>query len=73
METFLTLGESTVYGDHVDLDPIRKTSGACCAPVADTAPAAAACCSQNERRGMTERAFNILFLCIGNSASLNPN
>jgi hypothetical protein len=44
-ETFLTLGESTVHGDHVDLDPIRKTSGACCAPVANTAPAAAACCS----------------------------
>jgi catechol 2,3-dioxygenase-like lactoylglutathione lyase family enzyme len=32
-ETFLTSGESTVYGDSVDLGPIRTTakSGACCA------------------------------------------
>ena len=44
-ETFLTVGESTVYGDNADLDPIRKTPGACCAPVANAAPAAAACCS----------------------------
>jgi catechol 2,3-dioxygenase-like lactoylglutathione lyase family enzyme len=29
-ETFLTSGESTVYGDSVDLGPIRLTSGACC-------------------------------------------
>lgn len=29
-ETFLTTGESTVYGDSVDLDPIRTTAGACC-------------------------------------------
>jgi hypothetical protein len=44
-ETFLTFGESTVYGDNVDLDPLREPSGACCAPEANTAPAAAACCS----------------------------
>jgi catechol 2,3-dioxygenase-like lactoylglutathione lyase family enzyme len=31
-ETFLTSGESTVYGDSVDLGPIRTTSGACCTP-----------------------------------------
>jgi catechol 2,3-dioxygenase-like lactoylglutathione lyase family enzyme len=37
-ETFLTTGESTVYGDSVDLGPIRVaaqpavTEGACCAP-----------------------------------------
>jgi catechol 2,3-dioxygenase-like lactoylglutathione lyase family enzyme len=36
-ETFLTSGESTLYGDSVDLGPIRTTaspkgaSGACCA------------------------------------------
>jgi hypothetical protein len=44
-ETFLTLGESTVYGDNVDLDPLLKKSGACCTPEAKAAPAAAACCS----------------------------
>lgn len=31
-ETFLTSGESTVYGDSVDLGPIRtKAAAACCA------------------------------------------
>ena len=44
-ETFLTSGESTVYGDNVDLGPLRKTSGACCAHEVAAAPAAAACCS----------------------------
>jgi catechol-2,3-dioxygenase len=29
-ETFLTSGESTVYGDTIDLGPIRTKSGACC-------------------------------------------
>jgi catechol 2,3-dioxygenase-like lactoylglutathione lyase family enzyme len=29
-ETFLTSGESTVYGDSVDLGPIRVASAACC-------------------------------------------
>jgi catechol-2,3-dioxygenase len=30
-ETFLTSGESTVYGDSIDLGPIRvQKSGACC-------------------------------------------
>ena len=28
----LTSGESTIYGDSVDLGPIRTTSGACCTP-----------------------------------------
>jgi catechol-2,3-dioxygenase len=36
-ETFLTSGESTVYGDSVDLGPIRLAAGACCAPAPDTA------------------------------------
>jgi len=33
-ETFLTSGESTVYGDSVDLGPIRTrgAASACCAP-----------------------------------------
>ena len=44
-ETFLTFGESAVYGNNVDLDPIRKTSGACCSPKANPAPEATACCS----------------------------
>lgn len=51
-ETFLTTGESTVYGDSVDLGPIRKVAaaqpletpqGACCAPKPQPA-AEAACC-----------------------------
>jgi catechol-2,3-dioxygenase len=29
-ETFLTSGESTIYGDSVDLGPIRTHSEACC-------------------------------------------
>lgn len=42
-ETFLTTGESTVYGDSVDLGPIRTTAGnACCAP-AETRQGA--CCA----------------------------
>jgi len=39
-ETFLTSGESTVYGDSVDLGPIRTVAEACCTP----APGKAACC-----------------------------
>jgi catechol-2,3-dioxygenase len=31
-ETFLTSSESTLYGDSVDVGPIRTTSGACCTP-----------------------------------------
>lgn len=54
-ETFFTSGESTVYGDSVDLGPIRTTSGifctpetpqgACCAPKPGLA-ADAPCCGQ---------------------------
>jgi catechol 2,3-dioxygenase-like lactoylglutathione lyase family enzyme len=44
-EAFLTSGESTVYGDSVDLGPIRMASAACCAPNAELPPAAA-CCGQ---------------------------
>jgi catechol 2,3-dioxygenase-like lactoylglutathione lyase family enzyme len=52
-ETFLTSGESTVYGDSVDLGSIRTTAAACCTPEAPQPancapkpdlPAAAACC-----------------------------
>ena len=35
-ETFLTTGESTVYGDTQDLGKIRTTQGACCAPAVTT-------------------------------------
>jgi catechol-2,3-dioxygenase len=44
-EAFLTSGESTVYGDDIDLGQIRTTSSACCAPK-PTLPAATACCGQ---------------------------
>ncbi len=42
-ETFLTSGTSTVYGDSVDLGPIRTAQGACCTPDIEAAPAAACC------------------------------
>jgi len=42
-ETFLTSGTSTVYGDSVDLGPIRIAQGACCTPDIKAAPAAACC------------------------------
>jgi catechol 2,3-dioxygenase-like lactoylglutathione lyase family enzyme len=35
-EAFLTSGESTVYGDSVDLGPIRTVSAACCGQGATT-------------------------------------
>jgi len=41
-ETFLTSGTSTVYGDRVDLGPIRTKQGACCAPASETV--SASCC-----------------------------
>ncbi len=54
-ETFLTTGESTVYGDSADLGAIRTTAavcctpettqGACCAPKPELAAAAACCAS----------------------------
>jgi len=57
-ETFLTSGESTVYGDSVDLGAIRTTAGACCttetpqgaccAPKAEAAPTAACCAPKQE-------------------------
>ena len=53
-ETFLTTGDSTVYGDSADLGAIRTTAaargtpetpqGACCAPKPEM-PAGTACCS----------------------------
>lgn len=42
-EAFLTSGESTVYGNSVDLGPTRIAQGACCAPKAATQPVAACC------------------------------
>ncbi len=48
-ETFLTSGESTVYGDSVDLGPIRTTTAtACCASNAEPA-SGAACCGPTEK------------------------
>jgi hypothetical protein len=54
-ESFLTSGESTIYGDSVDLGPIRTASAACraaetaqaecCTPKADRT-AEGACCGQ---------------------------
>ena len=54
-ETFLTTGESTVYGDSADLGAIRTTAAvcctpetpqsACCAPKPDLAATAACCAS----------------------------
>jgi hypothetical protein len=42
-ETFLTTGESTVYGDSVDLGPIRVAGGACCGPETSEG----ACCASD--------------------------
>jgi hypothetical protein len=57
-ETFLTSGESTAYGDSIDLGPIRTTSGvsptpetpqgACCAPKPELAASSACCTPQKE-------------------------
>ena len=54
-ETFLTTGESTVYGDSADRQAIRTTAaacctpetpqGACCAPKPELAAGAACCAS----------------------------
>jgi catechol 2,3-dioxygenase-like lactoylglutathione lyase family enzyme len=58
-ETFLTSGESTVYGDSVDLGPIRVAEAACCTTAtpqgASSAPqselvAATACCGPQEAK-----------------------
>lgn len=46
-ETFLTSGESTVYGDSIDLGPIRTTAGACCTRNVEPEPTAA-CCTLRE-------------------------
>jgi catechol 2,3-dioxygenase-like lactoylglutathione lyase family enzyme len=45
-ETFLTTGESTVYGDGADLEQIRTAkTQACCGPATNATPApASACC-----------------------------
>jgi catechol-2,3-dioxygenase len=41
-ETFLTSGESAVYGDDVDIDTIKTEDSACC--VAKAKATATACC-----------------------------
>ena len=46
-ETFLTSGESTVYGDSADRGPIRTVAAACCAPKPEPA-AGAACCGPTQ-------------------------
>ncbi len=60
-ETFLTSGESTVYGDSVDLGAIRVASaacctsetpqGACCDPKPELAADAACCSSAHDPDG----------------------
>jgi catechol-2,3-dioxygenase len=45
-ETFLTSGESTVYGDNVDLGPIRTAAASCSTP--ETRPGA--CCAPKPER-----------------------
>jgi catechol 2,3-dioxygenase-like lactoylglutathione lyase family enzyme len=45
-ETFLTTGESSVYGDGVDPGSIRTTGGACCTP---ETPQSACCAPKPER------------------------
>jgi hypothetical protein len=42
-ETFLTFGESAVYGDNLDRGAIRTTEDACCPPKIEAAPVAAGC------------------------------
>jgi hypothetical protein len=44
-ETFLTTGDSTVYGDSVDLAVLRGDAGACCTP---TTPQGACCAPKPE-------------------------
>jgi catechol 2,3-dioxygenase-like lactoylglutathione lyase family enzyme len=53
-ETFLTTGDSTVYGDSADLGAIRTTATACCTPETPQGacctpkpemPASTSCCS----------------------------
>lgn len=54
-ETFLTVGESTIYGDSPDLEPIKAEAcctaetpqGVCCAPKPER-PAEASCCGTSE-------------------------
>jgi catechol-2,3-dioxygenase len=45
-ETFLTHGESTIYGDSVDLSAIRTAAGACCTPETDQG----VCCDPRPER-----------------------
>jgi catechol 2,3-dioxygenase-like lactoylglutathione lyase family enzyme len=42
-ETFLTSGESTVYGADVDRGALSATENACCAPKIEAAPVNACC------------------------------
>ena len=48
-ETFLTHGHSTVYGDSVDLGPIRTRAGDTGTAPQAAGPAAAACCGADAR------------------------
>ena len=49
-ETFLTLGESTAYGDGIDLGTIRTKGGACHAPKPELTPDAPCWGQRRERR-----------------------
>lgn len=42
-ETFLTLGESTVYGGNANLATLNTANRVCCSPKLDAAPVAACC------------------------------
>ena len=48
-ETFLTTGESTVYGDSADLGSIRTASAACCKPETPQD----ACCAPKKEHAAT--------------------
>jgi len=45
-ETFLTTGESTVYGASRPSDTSERPDAACCVPAIAAAPAATACCAK---------------------------
>jgi len=68
-ETFLTLGESTSTGITSISIPSAKHRSVLRACGRYRAGRCRLLLPKTRDGGMTERAFNILFLCIGNSAS----
>ena len=68
-EALLTFGESTVYGTNVDLDhPPANRRGPAARPRPTPRLPLPPAAHRNANGGMTDRAFNVLFLCTGNSA-----